>query len=333
VTAADLGGTGLRNTARGTGTAATGEDISSAPDSAVVQVDAPVAPQPGIRTRTSKQRVKPGQSFHDRVLVSGLPPGTSVPATARLYGPFSSLARASCGQAHLARTVTWSATSGWSRTPAVKLSKPGIYTWRVATQATGTAQAASSRCRLASETTTVAKPTYPVPVINGGFFGVLGVPSTAQAGRAARDGIRAPGFGLRARVTSATTTRGGRMKLPGDVAVTARLRKSAGFGDKIGTTVVAGHVSDRSDRPGAMRGLRRAKPGQSVTVRSGGKTYRYTVIANRAYDRSRKLPARFFRTTGAPRLVLVSCSDRIVYRNGRFHYAKSRVVVAKPVDR
>ena len=334
VTAADLDGAGLNNTARGTGTA-TGEDISSSPDSAVVEVDAPVPPprtQPRIQTRTSKQRVKPGQSFHDRVRVTGLAPGTSVPATARLYGPFSSLARASCGQTNLARTVRWSARSGWSRTPAVKLSKPGVYTWRVATQETGAAQAASSRCRLASETTTVAKPTYAVPVIDGGFFGFLAGLGTARAGRAVQDGISAPGFGLRARLTSTTISRG-RMKLPADVAVAARLRKSAAFGDKIGTTIVAGHVSDRSDRPGAMRGLRRAKPGQSVTVRSGGKTYRYKVIANRAYDRTRKLPARYFRTTGAPQLVLVSCSDRIVYRNGRFHYAKSRVVVAKPVGR
>ncbi|MCD9197465.1 DUF7507 domain-containing protein [Aeromicrobium wangtongii] len=334
VTAADLDGAGLRNTARGIGIDAARQDISSSPDSAAVQVDAPAPqprPQPRIGTRTSQQRVKPGQSFYDRVLVTGLASGTTVPATARLYGPFTSLSRASCSQAHLVRTVRWSATSGWSRTPAVKLSEPGVYTWQVATQETGAAQAASTRCGLASETTTVAKPTYAVPVINGGFFGVLGGPSAAQAGRAARDGIRAPRFGLRARVTSTTITRGGRMKLPGDVAVTARLRKSAGFGDKIGTTIVAGHVSDRSDRPGAMAGLRRAKPGQSVTVRSGGKTYRYKVIANRAYDRTRKLPERLFKTTGAPRLVLVSCSDRIVYRNGRFHYAKSRVVVAKPV--
>lgn len=334
VTAADLDGAGLNNTARGTGTA-TGEDISSPPDSAVVEVDAPVPPprtQPRIQTRTSKQRVKPGQSFHDRVRVTGLAPRTSVPATARLYGPFSSLARASCGRTNLARTVRWSATSGWSRTPAVKLSKPGVYTWQVATQETGAAQAASSRCGLASETTTVAKPTYAVPVIDGGFFGFLGGLGAALAGQAVQDGISAPGFGLRARVTSTTISRG-RMKLPADVAVAAWLRKSARFGDKIGTTVIGGHVSDRFDRPGAMRGLRRAKPGQSVTVRSAGKTYRYEVIENRGYDRTRKLPARFFRTTGAPRLVLISCSDRIVYRNGRFHYTKSRVVVAKLVVR
>lgn len=70
-----------------------------------------------------------------------------------------------------------------------------------------------------------------------------------------------------------------------------------------------------------------------MTVRSAGKTYRYEVIENRGYDRNRKLPARFFRTTGAHRLVLISCSDRIVYRDGRFHYTKSRVVVAKPVYR
>ncbi|MBM9460130.1 sortase [Nocardioides sp. zg-536] len=335
VTAADLDGAGLRNTARGTGTYATGEDLSSSPDSAVVEVDPPVTPprtQPRIRTRTSQERVKPGQSFYDRVLVSGLAPGTSVPATARLYGPFSSRARASCGRSNLARTVRWSATNGWSRTPAVKLSRPGIYTWQVSTRETGAAQAASTRCGLASETTTVAKPRYAVPVIDGGFSGFLGGQGDALARRAVQDRIKAPGFGLRARVMPTTTSRG-RMKLSSDVAVTAWLRKSARFGDKIGATVVGGHVSDWSDRPGAMWGLRRAKPGQSVTVRSAGKTYRYKVIKNRAYDRNRKLPKRYFRTTGAHRLVLISCSDRTVYRNGRFHYTKSRVVVAKLVKR
>ncbi|MRK02694.1 hypothetical protein GEV27_14335 [Aeromicrobium sp. S22] len=327
VTAADLNGAGLRNTARGTGTDPAGEDISSSPDSAVVQVDAPVAAQPRIRTRTSQQRVKPGQSFHDRVQVTGLARGTSVPATARLYGPFRSLSRASCRPAHLARTVTWRATSGWSRTPGVKLYEPGVYTWQVATRRTDANRAASSRCGLASETTTVAKPTYPVPVVDGGFSGILGGP---KASRAARFEIRAKGFGLRARVTP-TTTSHGRMNLPDNVAVTAWLRKSAGFGDKIGTAVVAGHVSDRRDRHGAMWGLRRAHPGQTVTVRSAGKTYRYKVTETKKYDRTRKLPARFFRTVGAHRLVLISCTDRVVYRNGRFHYTKFRVVVAKQV--
>ncbi|WP_181311042.1 DUF7507 domain-containing protein [Nocardioides campestrisoli] len=325
VTTADLRGEGLRNTARATGTDVTGGGVASPPDGATVTVDQPAAPR--IRTRTSQKRVEPREEFHDRVRISGLARDTTVQATARLYGPFRSRAAASCGRQNLARTVTWRARSGWTKSPRVSVAAPGVYTWKVTTRATPANQAASTRCGLASETTTVAKPSYHVPVVDGGFSGIRGGP---EAARVARTVIRALGFGLKARVVP-TTIKRGRMQLPSDVAVTAWLNRSAGFGDRIGTAVVAGHVSDWYDRPGAMWGLRRAEPGQKVTVRSAGKNYRYQVTEVKKYDRTRKLPSRFFRTTGAHRLVLISCTDRVVYRNGRFHYTKYRVVVTKPV--
>ena len=142
--------------------------------------------------------------------------------------------------------------------------------------------------------------------------------------------VRGPGFGLDAPVIPTTIARG-EMRLPGDVDVTSWLRKSAGYGDAIGTSVIAGHVSNRSDRPGAMWGLRRAQRGQVVAVTSAGKTYRYRVTSTSTYPRTRKLPHRFFQTTGAHRLVLISCTNRVRYANGHFHYTKYQVVVAEPV--
>ncbi|WP_181311600.1 DUF5979 domain-containing protein [Nocardioides campestrisoli] len=280
---------------------------------------------PSLASRTSEKRVEPGQRFHDRVRVTGLARGTTVPATARLYGPFRSRAGARCEPSTLARTVTWRAGAGWSRTPGVRLRQPGVYTWRVNTRATAENGAASTRCGLASETTTVAKAPYRSPVVNGGFSGTLPGAGTA---RVARTVVRAPALGLDATVVP-TTVRRGQMRLPGNVGVTAWLRRSAGFGDAIGTAVVAGHVSDRHDRPGAMWGLRRAEQGQVVTVASGGKTYRYRVSETARFDRTRRLPQRFFATTGAHRLVLISCTARVTYANGRFHYTKYQVVVAK----
>ncbi|WP_193605052.1 DUF7507 domain-containing protein [Nocardioides dongkuii] len=278
--------------------------------------------EPVIRTRTSAGRVRPGKPFHDRVRVTGLARGTTVPATARLYGPFASRAAARCVPARLARTVDWRARAGWTRTPAVRVTAPGVYTWRVTTEPTAANEGASTRCGLASETTTVAKPRYRPPVVDGGFSGTVPSP------RAVRTVVRAPGIGLDATVVPTTVARG-HMVLPADVSRTGWLKKSAGYGDKIGATVVAGHVSDRQDRPGALWGLRRAERGQSVSVVSGGRTYRYRVSETATYDRTRRLPRRFFGTTGANRLVLISCTGRVRYANGHFHYTKYQVVVAR----
>ncbi len=327
VRAADLSARRLRNTARATGTDPLGEPTSSGPDNAVVTIRPPAEPE--IATRTSDTRVTPGEAFHDRVRVTRLARGTSVPATARLYGPFTSRAAATCGPGKLVRTVRWRASAGWSRTASVRINEPGVYTWRVTTRATAANTAATSRCGLASETTTVAKPSYPVPAVNGGFSGVL---PGLGAERRASTVVRGPGFGLDATVIPTTIARG-EMRLPADVDVTSWLRKSAGYGDTIGTAIIAGHVSDRSDRPGAMWGLRRAQRGQVVAVTSAGKSYRYRVTGTSTYPRTRKLPHRFFQTTGAHRLVLISCTNRVRYANGRFHYTKYQVVVAEPVRR
>ncbi|MCD4527122.1 sortase domain-bontaining protein [Nocardioides sp. cx-173] len=297
-------------------------------DSATVNSLVPPAPgRPVIRTRTSEKRVEPGQPFYDRVRITGLARGTRVPATARLYGPFRSFAAVGCGSANLARTVAWRARAGWTRTPAVRVSEPGVYTWRIRTRPTQANRGGWSRCGLAAETTTVAKPSYPPPVINGGFAGTL--PGSGSE-RGTRTRIRAGAIGLDAAVLP-TNVRRGHMNLPGDVDLTSWLRRSADVGDRIGTSVVAGHVSDRHDRPGALWGLRRARPGQVVTVTRGGKSYRYQVTGTERYDRTQRLPSRLFRTTGAHRLVIVSCTRRVVYSNGHFHYTKYLVVVAKPL--
>ena len=171
----------------------------------------------------------------------------------------------------------------------------------------------------------MAKPDYLGPAVAGGFSGTL--PGYAAA-LAALPVVTAPGFGLRAAATTAGVT-GRRMNLPKDVGMVARLRKSAGYGDKIGIAVIAGHVSDRHDRPGAMYRLDQAQRGQLVTVTRQGTTYRYKVTGTATSDRDRRLPQKYFTTTGPHRLVLISCTGRVVYPNGHFHYTKYQVVVAK----
>lgn len=290
----------------------------------IVQVQAPV---PKLRTRASDGRVAPGRPIHDRVHVTGLARGAEVRATARLYGPFASRTAAACRPAHLARSVSWRVSNGWNRSPSVTVNRPGIYTWRTTTKATGSYGAGRHACALAAETTLVAKPSYGAPVISGGFSGVLPGYSTAR-GRSPV--LIARGIGVRAPIAS-TGAVDGQMALPSDVGVVGWLRRSAAYGDKIGTTVVAGHVSDRRDRPGALWNLSRAKRGQLITIGRTGAIQRYRVISTRTLDRTRRLPHRYFATTGPHRLILISCTGRVVTTGGRFHYTKYQVVIARPV--
>jgi hypothetical protein len=304
--------------------------LGAAPDTTPVQssVSAATLTTPGpltVKTHTSAGRVTPGQRLWDRVHVSGLG-GVRARVTARLYGPFSSSAEVSCRPAAVARTVAARVTSGWNRLPEAQVAEPGIYTWRATVAATVTTSAGTHRCGVASETTTVAKPAFRPPIINGGFSGTL--PDRPLA-RGTLPRIEAPGFGLRAPVVG-EGVRHGRMRLP-SVGAVGWLRESAGIGDRIGTTVIGGHVSDRHDRPGAMVHLSHAKKGQVVTVKVGGQTFRYRVASTFVASRGHVLPHRFFATTGRPRLVLVSCTDRVVFPNGHFHYTDYQVVVANLV--
>jgi sortase (surface protein transpeptidase) len=122
--------------------------------------------------------------------------------------------------------------------------------------------------------------------------------------------------------------RHGQMVLPSDVSEVGWLRESAGVGDKIGTAVIAGHVSDRHDNPGAMFHLSQARAGDRITVDKSGKPHRFKVVDTATFRRGHKLPHRYFVTTGAHRLVLISCTGKVVFPNGHFHYTRYIVVVA-----
>jgi hypothetical protein len=283
---------------------------------------------PHLRTRTSQQRVTPGTPFHDRVRIRGVAGGHGVTATARLYGPFASRAAAACQAPRLARTVRWHVHNGPNRSPQVRIQVPGVYTWKVTTDPSATNRSATHRCGQSAETTVVAKPAFIAPIVNGGFAGTL--PSSQERSlRPAPTLIEMPGIGLNAPVLT-EGIRAGQMTLPGDVRKVGWLRKSVAVSDKIGTTVIAGHVSDRHDSPGAMFNLSRAHRGQDITIRHAGKDFRFTVVSTATFDRGHRLPHRYFTTTGRHRLVLISCTHRVTRPDGHFHYTRYQVVVAHP---
>ena len=267
----------------------------------------------------------PGTPFRDRIHVSRL--AGRATAVARLYGPFTSRAAATCRPGSRVRTHIVSVHNGWNRTPKVQVNAPGVYTWRVALRANAANHPATHRCGLAAETTVVAKAAYPAPVVAGGFSGTIAHPDNA---RRAPTLIKMPGIGLHAPVLT-ERIRSGRMTLPGNINKVGWLRQSAGIADKIGTTVIGGHVSDRHDRPGALFRLRKAHAGDRITVNQAGKRHQFKVVSTATFDRRDKLPHRYFVTTGRHRLVLISCTGKVVFPNGRFHYTRYIVVVANQV--
>jgi hypothetical protein len=285
----------------------------------------PTTGTPRLRTETSQQRVKPGKPFHDRLHVRGLAGGQGATAVAQLYGPFPSRAAATCQDAFQVRSQTLHVHNGTTRTRPVRLETPGVYTWKVRILANAANQAAAPRCGEVAETTVVAKPAYVAPEIVGGFSGTV---RPAELERGTPMTVQMPAIGLRATVRSEGIVRG-RMTLPNDVAAVGWLRKSAGVGDQIGTAVVAGHVSDRHDRPGAMVHLNRARLGQIVTVVRAGVRYRFEVVSKATFDCNHRLSQRYFATTGRHQLALVTCTHKIVHPDGHFHYTRYVVVVAK----
>ena len=124
----------------------------------------------------------------------------------------------------------------------------------------------------------------------------------------------------------------GSMTIPSDPHVLGSLDQSAAIDDLIGTTVIAGHLSDRADKPGAFYYLTRAKRDDVITyITAQGRRLRFKVTTTATYPRSGRLPANLFRTTGPHRLVLISCTDEKISPNGHFHYTRNIVVIATPI--
>src|SRR5262245_58696080 len=295
----------------------------------VTNTPPPPPTKPRIRTATSDRSVTTGRPFRDRIHVAGLRPHQRVAATIALYGPFNSRASATCrpNSRILSRNVR--VRNGLNRTTRVRVHQPGVYTWRASIPATAANHAATHRCGQAAETTVVFKPPYPAPRIPGGFSGTTTAARSSDLARRAPTVVRMPAIGLNATVISERVVRG-TMVLPPFRQV-GWLRKSDRFGDKIGTAVLGGHVSDRHDRPGALFRLKNARRGQLVTVTSAGKTFTYKVTGKTIFSRQKKIPTRFFTTKGRPRLALVSCVHKVVFPNGRFHYTRTIVVVANQI--
>ena len=144
--------------------------------------------------------------------------------------------------------------------------------------------------------------------------------------RTAGASLSLPRVGISAPVHSVGLDRG-TMAIPDDPGRVGWLDRSAGFGDLVGASVVSGHVSSRSDRPGALWRLRHVRVGDRVRWTSAGRTETFEVRRLHRYPRRAGLPADLFRTDGPRVLHLVTCARR-VRLGGGFHYTDNLVVTA-----
>jgi hypothetical protein len=246
-------------------------------------------------------------------------------------------------------------------TGPVSLTRPGCYTYSESAAPSTTTTAARTEPGLAVETSIVTRPAVPVvPEVPTGSFRA---PWSAWQDRDATSPDRmrpvgriAPRYADRAYVRPETSPgppagilrvgglriaapvesvvlRDSVMAIPDAGTKLGWLRDSARAGDVIGSSVIAGHVSDSRDRPGALRALDRVRAGTRISWTDGqGRVHRFVVTSVARYPRTRGLPAAVFRTDGPHLLRVITCTHRIGLPGGGFHYTDNLVVTARAVS-
>lgn len=140
-----------------------------------------------------------------------------------------------------------------------------------------------------------------------------------------------PSIEVSARV-AAVKLDGEAMAIPNDIQQVGWLESSARADDLVGVSLLSGHVSDRSDRRGALSRLAEVEPGVQVTwIDRSGVARAYRVISKEKYPRASGMPASVLARDGRHRVAIVTCADRIDLGGGRFRYASNLVVTAEAV--
>jgi LPXTG-site transpeptidase (sortase) family protein len=120
------------------------------------------------------------------------------------------------------------------------------------------------------------------------------------------------------------------MRLPRDARLAGWYRFGSHPGSGTGSVVVAAHVDSRTQGLGAFYRLRDTRPGDRVTLLTGGgRPSAYRVVA-RELVRKRSLPLEdLFRRDGREVLTLITCGGR--YLSDAGGYQDNVVVSAVPV--
>ena len=138
-----------------------------------------------------------------------------------------------------------------------------------------------------------------------------------------------PGLDVTAPVDPVGVAGDGQMELPEDVDRVGWYRFGPAPGLD-GNAVLAGHVDDAEQGPGALFPLRDAEPGDELTVTdAAGETTRWRVVS-RELVQKRALPLdAIFAREGAARLVVITCGGPFLPEFSS--YRDNVVVVAEPL--
>lgn len=119
--------------------------------------------------------------------------------------------------------------------------------------------------------------------------------------------VTIPKLGVNAHVRPVLTSNG-QLAVPADPSQLGWWTGSARVGATTGTVVIDGHVDSAATGPGALFLLTDLRASDRIVVTTvDGRHQEYQVIGRRAYVKANGLPPALFTTSGAPRLMLITC--------------------------
>lgn len=126
----------------------------------------------------------------------------------------------------------------------------------------------------------------------------------------------------------------GDLQEPESTAVVAHLDGEVpGITDALGTVLIGGHVSDNSDVDGIFRDLDSLKRGDMFRVtEDDGTTRQFRVTELVTYPKDGFPWDEVLDYTTPLRVALMTCSDRVTYPNGGFHYRSITIAYGTPAD-
>ena len=163
--------------------------------------------------------------------------------------------------------------------------------------------------------------------------GTPGQPAAAPDVTAVRVPVRLliPAIGVNAPVLPTGVQAGGALAIPPDPSDIGWWAGGAFPGKPTGAVILVGHINSAVLGPGALLRLQDVRPGNLVTVMASGQTFRYRVVALRAYAKANLPVAAVFGQQVAARLVVVSCGGAFDATTG--HYLDNIVAYAVPSGR
>jgi hypothetical protein len=277
---------------------------------------------PQVTTVVSTQIVRAGSPIFDTIRVTGLGK-TNAAIEVELFGPFALRSKIGCtGKPYWAGQMT-ARGDGEVRSPGIRVSKAGFYTFRERVFASPLVKEFTTECPLEAETALSA------PKITTGRNEVTRYVPVQGVGGLTPVRVRLTAVGIDAPVDSVgIDTAQNELGVPSRIARTGWWRDGAAPGAGSGVILIAGHVDSARLGPGAFVSLHRAKAGDRVQVATAnGRTFTYRVVSVRNYPKP-ALPTSIYSVQGAPRLVLVTCGGPFDPRIR--HYRDNVVLTAVP---